>query len=186
MEPDTLTQEAPIGETAPDQAEKAESPAVEIKQSQEAKPPEPLEEPKQAEKKEEPAKDLEFFLKRIGELETEKKEMSATLLGMKEAEEVRKAEAIKVERDRKEKARADLLVGDYKILKPEYMNLAPSVDLADPTTDQGKEALRQWMTSNPGLFGKAPELPTAENKEAKPSFFGGKGWTWADKFKEQS
>lgn len=129
-------------------------------------------------------KDLEFFIKRIGELETEKKELNGLLTSMKEAEEQRKADEIRREVERKEKARADLLSNDWKILKPEYMALAPSVEFADPTTEAGRDALRQWVNSNPGLFGKAPELPKAEKTNESPGVFGGvKGWRWADKWK---
>ena len=131
-----------------------------------------------------PGKDLEFFIKRIGELETEKKELNGLLASMKEAEEERKVEEIRREVERKEKARADLLSNDWKILKPEYMALAPSVEFADPTTDAGRESLRQWVNANPGLFGKAPELPKGEQTSESPGVFGGvKGWKWADKWK---
>ena len=164
-------------------AEAVKEPAPKAEKLAKAKVPEA--EPKPPEKGEDQAHSMEFFLKRIGELETEKRELSGVIAGMKEAEESRKAEALRVELERKDKARAHLLQSEYQILKPEYMQLAPSIEKADPTTDDGRDALRQWVNSNPGLFGKAPELPTKDSKDNKKTgIFSAKGWTWADKWKD--
>ena len=128
---------------------------------------------------------LDFFLKRIGELETEKKTLNSQILAMQQAEEERKAEQIRVEIERREAVRNSLLQDEYKILKAEYMALAPSSEHADPTTEEGRETLRQWVNANPGLFGKAPELPQSDGKQEKTTIFGNRGWTWADKWRDQ-
>jgi chromosome segregation ATPase len=134
------------------------------------------------EKSEKPEKSLEFFIKRIGELETEKKELNGVISSLKEAEESRSAEQARSEQKRRLEARQNVLESEYKILKPEYIALAPTLEEADPTTEEGKETLRQWVNSNPGLFGKAPELPTANEKPTKKPGLT-KGWTWADKWR---
>lgn len=139
--------------------------------------------PEEVEKKDE-GQGLDFFLKRIGELETEKKTLNGQILAMKEAEESRKAEMLRVEIERKEAARDSVLRDEYKILKPEYMALAPSSEHADPTTEEGREALRQWVNANPGLFGRAPDLPQAEDTGNQKSIFSNRGWTWADKWRD--
>lgn len=182
MEEQTTQAPASEAQEAPP-AQAVEAPAPKAEKVEKAKTLEA--EPKAPEKGEDPAQSMEFFLKRIGELETEKRELSGVIAGMKEAEEARKAEAVRAELERKEKARAHLLETDWKILKPEYMQLAPSIEKADPTTEEGRDALRQWVNSNPGLFGKAPELPTQNTKDnQKPGIFSTKGWTWADKWRD--
>ena len=182
MEPEAKEQQAAeVAEApAPVQAAPVEAPP------QEARKPEKTEEAAKVEKKEEkPEKSLEFFIKRIGQLETEKKELNAVISGMKEAEELKAAELAKEAAKRKAAARSALLEGEYKILKPEYMALAPSMEEADPTSEEGKEAIRQWVNSNPGLFGKAPDLPVSDKTPEKRSPFAKKGWTWADKWRDQ-
>lgn len=131
---------------------------------------------------EKPEQSLEFFIKRIGELETEKKELNSLVSALKEAEESRAAEHARLEQQRRMDARQNVLESEYKILKPEYIQLAPSLEEADPTTEEGKEKLRQWVNANPGLFGKAPELPTKDEKPTKKPGLT-KGWTWADKWR---
>ena len=86
--------------------------------------------------------------------------------------------------ERKEAARDSVLRDEYKILKPEYMALAPSSEHADPTSEEGREALRQWVNANPGLFGRAPDLPQAEDTGNQKSIFSNRGWTWADKWRD--
>jgi hypothetical protein len=111
--------------------------------------------------------------------------LDSQILAMQQAEEERKAEQIRVEIERREAVRNSLLQEEYKILKAEYMALAPSSEHADPTTEEGRETLRQWVNANPGLFGKAPELPQSDGKQEKTTIFGNRGWTWADKWRDQ-
>lgn len=144
---------------------------------------EKIETPPPEEKKDD-GEGLDFFLKRIGELETEKKTLNTQIFQMKEAEETRKSEMLRVEIERREAARNSVLMDEYKILKPEYMALAPSSEHADPMTEEGRESLRQWVNSNPGLFGRAPDLPNSEDTQSPKSIFSNRGWTWADKWRD--
>ena len=169
-------------------APEPEAPAPEPVQAEAApeKPePAPKQEAKPEPKDDKSSQDLSFFVQRIGELETEKKELAATIAEMKAAEEERKAEALQREVEAKGKARTELLQGEWGIVKADYMRLAPSVEEADPTTEQGRESLRQWVNANPGLFNKAPELPNSDTpKQPSQGIFSARAWTWADKFRE--
>lgn len=170
-------------------APQADTPAPEATQAkpaEEAPAPAPAEEKPVKEETKSDGPDLSFFVKRIGELETQKKELAQTIAEMKDAEHQRQVEQMQKEQEQKNKARADLLQGEWGIVKEDYMRLAPTVEEADPTTDKGRDALRQWVNANPGLFNKAPELPQSEAKSTKPNgMFSGRAWTWADKFREQ-
>jgi len=109
----------------------------------------------------------------------EKKRNAAELLerlneleGRLAVSEAREKDAQTKERARMESMRADLLVNTWKLRKDVYAQLAPTVDEADPTSDEGKEKLRQWAVENKALFAAAPELPSGETYAPQETRFG--------------
>tara|TARA_R100000278_G_scaffold46562_2_gene40469 strand:+ start:1946 stop:2545 length:600 start_codon:yes stop_codon:yes gene_type:complete len=55
------------------------------------------------------------------------------------------------------------LLKELGIIDDLYGRLAPSIEDADPRTEEGQEAYRQWMVKHPNLFKKAPTLEKISN-----------------------
>lgn len=60
-------------------------------------------------------------------------------------------------------AAREKLLKDLGILDDLYGRLAPSLEEADPRTEEGQEKYRQWMTKHPSLFKKSPTLEKVQN-----------------------
>lgn len=128
--------------------------------------------------------DPSVFLDRLNELELNNRELKAQIDTMREADALKDLDLRAKEEAAKTAAQVALLE-NYGILKAEYSKLAPNVSEADPTTEEGREGLRRWVIANPGLFGKAPALPSKnadQNKEERKTF-DPKPWKWREIWK---
>jgi len=144
------TAEAPAAEAAP--APEPEQAAVEPVQ-EEKKAPEQVAEESSPEPVKPEVQDAlqQELVNRLGMLEGRIKDYE-------QKEKEREAQVVKEKVAAREK-----LLKELGILDDLYGKLAPSIDEADPRTEQGQEAYRQWMVKHPSLFKKSPTLEKIQN-----------------------
>jgi hypothetical protein len=142
--------EAPVAEAAP--APEPEPVAVEPVQ-EEKKQLEPVAEDSSPEPVKPEVQDVlqQELVNRLGMLEGRIKDYE-------QKEKEREAQVVKEKVAAREK-----LLKELGILDDLYGKLAPSIDEADPRTEQGQEAYRQWMVKHPSLFKKSPTLEKIKN-----------------------
>jgi hypothetical protein len=152
-EHDTQAVEAPA--VAAEQAEAAGAEeVVEPKFSM----PEAAEEKKKEEQVQSHSGELHTeMVQRLGQLESR----------IKVYEEKEKEREVQVVAE-KSAAREKLLEG-FGILDGLYGKLAPSIEEADPRTEEGREQYRQWMVKNPALFKKSPTMEKIKDATKEPN-----------------